>query len=245
MHFFEHIFRKKIRALDLLQGMIDVHSHLLPGVDDGAPDRESAIEALVWLYRKGVKAIWLTPHVMDVFPHNTSSYLKKCMDDFHASCPENIPELRLAAEYMLDAGFLTHLNDGLLTLSGKKVLVETSYFSVPRDIDHLFHELFSGQYIPVVAHPERYRYPDKELLFQWKEMGCLFQLNLMSLAGIYGRREMKTAKRFLKEGVYDFLGSDIHRLNIYCRALERMNLSGKERKALERLLENNRALWIS
>jgi tyrosine-protein phosphatase YwqE len=67
----------------------------------------------------------------------------------------------------------------------------------------------------------------------------------MSLAGIYGRREMKTAKRLLKEGVYDFLGSDIHRLSIYHRALDQIDISDKERNALERLLENNKALWIS
>jgi tyrosine-protein phosphatase YwqE len=242
MPFFKNIFGGKNRALDLLQGMVDVHSHLLPGVDDGVSDRESAIEALVWLYRHGVRKIWLTPHVMSDLPQNKPSYLKRCMDDFYASCPENIPELKLAGEYMLDTGFLAHLNEGLLTLSGKKVLVETSYFSAPRDIDHLFHELFLYEYIPVVAHPERYWYMDKELLFQWKEMGCLFQLNLMSLAGIYGWREMKTAKSFLKEDVYDLLGSDIHRLNTYCRALDRINISGKERKALERLLENNKAL---
>jgi tyrosine-protein phosphatase YwqE len=84
---------------------------------------------------------------------------------------------------------------------------------------------------------------NKDLLFQWKEKGCLFQLNFMSLAGVYGRREMKTAKNFLKEGAYDFIGSDIHRLTTYHRALERMNISDTERKALERLLENNKALW--
>lgn len=243
MIFLKKIFKKESRVSHLLQDMVDIHSHLLPGVDDGAPDQESAKKALNWLYRHGVQAIWLTPHIMDHYPINNRLYLTERMDDFCRSCPENIPELRLAGEYMLDVGFVNHLNDGLLTLAGGKVLVETSYYSAPLNIDELLYELFSSKYIPVVAHPERYYYMDKALLSRWKNNGCMFQLNLLSLAGVYGSKKMSIARSFLKDGVYDYVGSDIHQLDMYTRALERIDISGTEQKALERLMENNRELW--
>lgn len=244
MIFLRKLFAEKYPVWEVLQDMVDVHSHLLPGVDDGVYDRTTAIESLTWLYRQGVKAIWLTPHIIDYLPRNTPSRLKECMKDFHGSCPADIPELRLAGEYMLDAGFLKHLDEELLTLNGGKVLVETSYLSAPRDIDRLFHELFSSRYTPVVAHPERYCYMDKELFFKWKNRGCLFQLNVMSLAGVYGPHKMRTARLLLKNGMYDFLGSDIHQLKVYTRALERMEISHADKRALERLLDNNETLWV-
>ena len=138
---FSLLFPKKNAVhTDLLRGAADVHSHLLPGVDDGvqsADDMRAALEAML---EAGVERVFLTPHVMADLPDNRRSYLQDRFACVKQSAPEGI-ELRLAAEYMLDAGFRLQMADGLLTYADRQVLVETSYLSPSPDYLNLLYEL--------------------------------------------------------------------------------------------------------
>ena len=239
---FSLLFPKKNAVhTDLLRGTADVHSHLLPGVDDGVQSADDMQAALNAMQAAGVERVFLTPHVLADLPDNRRSYLQDrfaCMKQF---APEGI-ELRLAAEYMLDAGFRLQMADGLLTYEDRQVLVETSYLSPPPDYLNLLYELSLEGYTPVLAHPERYMYMTKEDYFRLKDKGYKFQLNLFSLAGVYGARPAKYAAYLMKEGFYDYAGSDLHHPDDYKRNLARLKLSGKMLDGLREVLENNKGL---
>ena len=132
--------------------------------------------------------------------------------------------------------------DGLLTYEDWQVLVETSYLSPPPDYLNLLYELSLEGYTPVLAHPERYMYMTKEDYFRLKDKGYKFQLNLFSLAGVYGARPAKYAAYLMKEGFYDYAGSDLHHPDDYKRNLARLKLSGKMLDGLREVLENNKGL---
>ena len=233
--------KKDVIRTDLLRGTADVHSHLLPGVDDGVQSVDDMREALNAMREAGVERVFLTPHVMADLPDNRRSYLQDRFDCMKRSAPEGI-ELRLAAEYMLDAGFRLQMADGLLTYAERQVLIETSYLSPPSDFLDLLYELRLEGYTPVLAHPERYMYMTKEDYFHLKDKGYKFQLNLFSLAGVYGVRPTKYAAYLMKEGFYDYAGSDLHHPEDYKRNLARMKLTGKMIDCLREVLENNRRL---
>lgn len=239
---FSLLFPKKNAVhTDLLRGTADVHSHLLPGVDDGVQSADDMQAALNAMQEAGVERVFLTPHVMADLPDNRRSYLQDrfaCMKQF---APEGI-ELKLAAEYMLDAGFRLQMADGLLMYEDRQVLVETSYLSPPPDYLNLLYELSLEGYTPVLAHPERYMYMTKEDYFRLKDKGYKFQLNLFSLAGVYGARPAKYAAYLMKEGFYDYAGSDLHHPDDYKRNLARLKLSGKMLDGLREVLENNKGL---
>ncbi|MDR1980050.1 MAG: hypothetical protein LBQ39_00335 [Tannerellaceae bacterium] len=228
--------------MDLLPGMTDMHTHLLPGVDDGIRSVTDSVEALTCLQRLGVERIYLTPHVMEDLPGNTPEALYARYRELVSACPPGL-ELRLAAEYMLDAGFARLTGKGLLTLSDRHVLVETPYLFYFPDLEHILYGLVLSGYIPIIAHPERYVYMEDTHYFQLKERGCELQLNLFSLAGLYGEHIRKRAFFVLKEGLYDYTGSDIHQLKTYTEFLKRLRLDRSQRKELERLIANNTTLW--
>ena len=173
---FSLLFPKKNAVhTDLLRGTADVHSHLLPGVDDGVQSADDMQAALNAMQEAGVERVFLTPHVMADLPDNRRSYLQDrfaCMKQF---APEGV-ELRLAAEYMLDAGFRLQMADGLLTYADRQVLVETSYLSPPPDYLNLLYELSLEGYTPVLAHPERYMYMTKEDYFRLKDKGYICRI---------------------------------------------------------------------
>lgn len=234
-------FNKNILDAGMLSGMTDVHSHLLPGVDDGMGSAEESYQACRYLEKMGVKRIFLTPHIMEDLPDNHPSFLKQRFDTFVENNPSGI-EFRLAGEYMMDNGFDGQLKEGMLTVGDNYVLVETSYMAASPDVPRMLYELSVRGYCPLIAHPERYLYMPLEQLLALKDRKYAFQMNLMSLAGVYGKDVQKRALFLLREGHYTFVGSDIHKLSVYQRALSALSLSKDDRKALGILLENNRKL---
>ncbi|MDR1258508.1 MAG: hypothetical protein LBK65_04385 [Tannerellaceae bacterium] len=232
---------KSIRST-LLEGMTDVHTHLLPAVDDGAQLVEDSLEILRFMCRMGVRRVYLTPHVMADLPGNTPGALQKRYEAFLKFCPDG-PELRLAAEYMLDSRFTSLINDGLLAMSGRHVLVETSYLSPPLGLNDILYDLRLAGYQPLIAHPERYLYMRDSDYRKLKEMGCRLQLNLFSLSGVYGSYVAKNAAHLLKEGLYDHAGSDVHNLDSYHEGILHLSPSRSEVRELERIMENNQMLW--
>lgn len=231
---------------DFFKGACDVHCHLLPGVDDGFATAEKSLQALKKLEERGVERMILTPHFMKDYPLNNRQSIMAEFETFKAQAAEvcNI-ELRLAAEYMLDACFMDHFKQGFLTLDkgGTHVLCETSYMMYEHGITEMIYEVMCSDLQPVIAHPERYEYANKDNYFRWKDKNYKFQLNLLSLAGAYGDPAFAKSHYLLQEGFYDYVGSDMHGLSNFKRFLPEIRLKTKEMDELQRLLENNKTLF--
>ena len=237
-------FRNKLPK-DLFEGASDVHSHLLPGVDDGFSTMEKSLYALKKLEEHGIKKMTLTPHFMKDYPDNDRATITAKFEIYKAEASKVCGiELHLAAEYMLDARFLEHFKQGLLTLDkdGTHVLCETSYLMYEHGISDMLYEIMCAEYQPVIAHPERYEYANKNVYFKWIDKRYKFQLNILSLAGAYGSTAVAKSHYLLKEGLYDYVGSDMHRLSNYERFLPEIRLSNKNIERLEQLIENNKKL---
>ena len=222
-----------------------MHSHLLPGVDDGFPSEEKTLEALQFLCQKGVKAVKMTPHFMKDYPDNTREAIEQKFQAFVETNRSSIPlTLTLGGEYMLDSCFPDRVEEGLLTLDEEHTLVlcETSYLMMEPRMKEMLYDVMLKGLQPVIAHPERYQYASKQMYNRWKEKDYLFQLNLLSLAGAYGKPAKEKALQMLNDGMYDYVGSDLHRLNNVEQMVSSIKLSKKEIDQLQKLLENNRQL---
>lgn len=241
--FFDRFATKKtFSEAGLLTGFTDIHSHYLPGVDDGFQKAEDTIAALIEMRDQGVKRVYFTPHVMADTPANRPDFLKARFADFQKIAPEGI-ELKLAAEYMLDADFCKQEEEGLLTLGGGHVLIEMSYLQPSPELINVIYSLQLKEYTPLLAHPERYVFMDKKQYYDLKKRGCKYQLNLMSLSGQYGMRAQDVAWFLLQNELYDFVGSDIHRLNVFRHNVNHLKLTLKEQKMLQKLILQNDLLW--
>ncbi len=232
---------KKIRNTKLLKEGTDLHCHILPNVDDGVREVEVALKALDYFKEVGYKRVFLTPHIKEEFPRNNAARLQKHFDAFKPLAPEGL-ELQLAAEYMLDHSFSTHLKDGLLTYDGKKALVETNFLVRQPHMTDKLEELLAEGYTPVLAHPERYEYMDLNDYKQLKAVGCLFQLNYLSLGGYYGEEIREKALRLLSLGFYHYAATDSHRYMGLKNGIDTLLLSEKVTEQLTPLFANNRKL---
>lgn len=204
----------------LLKGMVDCHSHLLPGVDDGVQSMEESLQILREMEQQGIRRVWLTPHIMEDIPNETLALQRKFRELLQQY--RGAVELKLAAEYMLDNLFEERLEkEDLLPLEeGKRfLLVETSYFNPPMDLLSVLQRIQKKGYYPLLAHPERYEYMQKENYKILKEEHVSFQLNLPSLAGMYGKRVQGKAEWILRNGMYDRMGCDTHSCHRYQQML--------------------------
>lgn len=221
----------------LLKGMTDVHSHILPGVDDGSPDLPTSLSLLQYMEQLEFQQVWLTPHIMEDYP--TSK--EQLQQQFTALTQKHQGPLtlHLASEYMMDAAFTPKLKGELLSVGDHHLLVETSYMSPPTGLQDILMEIWNAGYQPLIAHPERYLYMDERDYQQLKEKGYSFQLNLMSLSGYYGSRPKAISEKLLLQGMYTFVGTDLHHLERYQPMLDALKLPRKQLDALEILLANN------
>jgi len=228
------------------QGACDIHCHLLPGVDDGFKTAEKSLQALKKLENQGVKKMIFTPHFMKEYSDNDRASITKKFEAFktEASKVSQI-ELRLGGEYMLDARFMEHFEQGFLTLDkkGEHVLCETSYLFYEPNISEMLYDIMCAELQPVIAHPERYEYANGANYARWKDKRYKFQLNLLSLAGVYGEVARAKAHKLLKEDYYDYIGSDMHGLGNFEHFLPELRLKTKEIDKIGQLLENNKELF--
>ena len=238
-------FLKSPLALDFFEGACDMHSHLLPGVDDGFPVFEKSMEGLALMKRLGYKKVKMTPHFMKDYAENTRVNIEAKYQAFCAEAGDGLPvELSLGGEYMLDSAFLDRFEEGFLTLDEAQTLVlcETSYMKADHQAWEMLYLVMLKGYQPVIAHPERYQYASMAMYKRWKEKDYMLQLNLLSLGGAYGDVAKAKAHQLLKEGMYDYVGTDLHRVANVEQALGTIRLSTKERDRLLQLLENNKEL---
>jgi protein-tyrosine phosphatase len=210
-------FRKKENtSVDLGWLQTDMHSHLIPGIDDGSPDLKTSLELVKGFANLGYRKIITTPHILwDVYPNTRDIILDKYTGLKNAVIEAGIDiQIEVAAEYYIDEHFYGLLKNKtpLLTLGGNMVLVEFSMLSAPFDLQDMLFEMQLQNYQPVIAHPERYSYLNRkrEVFDELRNSGCLFQLNLLSLQGYYGNAVKELAEYLLKKDYYDFAGSDLH-----------------------------------
>lgn len=241
IHFFK---QNKPFLKDLIpNNFVDIHSHLLPGIDDGASNIDETIMLINGMAEIGIHKFITTPHIMSDVWKNTSEQintnLKETISELNKS-NTNI-YLKAAAEYMIDSEFWELFKrEPLLCLKDNLVLVEISYLSPPIKLYDIIFELQVAGYQPILAHPERYNFYHEASLNNYKELkkaGCLFQLNMLSTTGYYGERVAKTADLLLKNGLIDFVGSDVH----HKRHLEFMNkkIVLKNHEYLGSIFQNN------
>jgi tyrosine-protein phosphatase YwqE len=194
----------------------DMHSHLLPGIDDGAQDIEDSLFLIRGMHELGYKKLITTPHVMwDMYKNTHATIKEKLATVQQAVKQEGMDvEIHAAAEYFLDEHVedLLRAKEPLLTLSGNLVLTEFSMAFPSMNIKDILFEMTMQGYQPVIAHPERYTYLDRnrEFYTELRDAGCLFQLNLLSLGGHYGRQVVELAHYLLKNGYYSLVGTDLH-----------------------------------
>ena len=200
----------------------DMHSHLLPGLDDGAETLAHSLDLLRALRALGYRKLIMTPHIMGDFYKNTPESIRAALQLLREAAAEaDLGDLELdcAAEYYLDEFLGRKLADGteMLTFGGDKryLLFETSYMNEPLNLYDIIFELSAQGYTPVLAHPERYTYfygRLAEIEKLRRDHGVLLQVNLNSLAGYYSPAAKKIAEQLVDAGLVDFVGTDTHHL---------------------------------
>lgn len=196
---------------------VDIHSHLLPGIDDGVKTLQEAVAIIKKFKLLGYSKLITTPHIIsDFYPNNQNIINKKLQDLREALKNENIEiTLEASAEYYVDMEFLKLIeDDDLIPFMGRYILFETSYASKPMILEQAIFDMIDKGYIPVLAHPERYLYlhHDFELYKRLKAQGVLFQVNIKSLQH-RSQSVYKTALQLINSGLVDFIGSDVHRMH--------------------------------
>ena len=230
-------FRHRLLRSGILKGRTDIHSHILPGVDDGSPDIPNSLDLLDYMEEIGFARVWFTPHVMADL-HQTTEHLQQVFDDFMSHYKGPL-QLHLASEYMMDAAFRDQLHAAPLRLGQDHLLVETSYMSGPMDLQDILLDVWQTGFKPLIAHPERYMYMDEADYQLLHDKGYDFQLNLMSLSGYYGGRPKFVAEKLLEQGFYTYVGSDLHHLDRYEDFLYDLRLTRRQLDQLDQLLANN------
>ncbi len=213
------LFKTNKPLSPIFEGYVDYHCHILPGVDDGFRTMESTLHCLETYKQAGVKEVWFTPHIMEDVP-NTPEKLRARFEEVKAAYDGPIV-LHLAAENMMDSLLEERLDkQDILPLGDDSILVETSCFNPPFNMDGILRRIKSMGYYPVLAHPERYVYMDDARYKQLRNEGVRFQLNVASLVGVYGGTAKSKAEKLLKEGYYTYTGTDLHREGIFQTLLE-------------------------
>lgn len=217
----------------------DMHSHLLPGLDDGLQEMEQTMSFMQELQQMGYKKLICTPHILsDVYPNSPDTILPK-LELVRSALKENKINIQVeaAAEYMIDIEFENYFNADkpLLTFGKNLILIEMSYAAASHNIENVIFNLRLKGYQPILAHPERYNYymGNIEQFQRFIDLGCYLQINILSLLGYYGDAPKNTAQNLLKKNMVTFVGTDMHHEN-HLKAL--IKLASK--KSFYKLFEN-------
>tara|TARA_Y100000766_G_C18861751_1_gene583601 strand:+ start:182 stop:931 length:750 start_codon:yes stop_codon:yes gene_type:complete len=240
-----NIFKSKPTLKELIpNGFVDIHSHILPGVDDGAKNINESLELISEMKKMGFSKIIGTPHTYLGLYDNTNEIIK---ESFELLSEKNSIDIKIsyASEYMLDLSIMERIEDkSLLTLKENYVLVEMSYISSPSKLYDIIFKMNLNDYIPVIAHPERYLYLLNDLneFKKLKRFGCKFQINLLSICGYYGKNTTILSEYLLANDIIDYVGSDVHNkrhINIInSKKLSKIKINNKYLDVIENSIEN-------
>ncbi len=207
---------EEVEALDLSWLEVDMHSHLIPGIDDGSKSMEESLELIKRLSSYGLRKIITTPHIMSEYFKNTPEIISMGLEDLRRAVKaEGISiEIEAAAEYYMDEILLEKIKNGekLLTFGENYILVETGFINKPQMLFETMFQLEMSGYKPILAHPERYQYliGDKSLLEDMVDRKILFQINLLSLTGFYSKPVKDFAESLMERELVKFFGTDCH-----------------------------------
>lgn len=194
----------------------DIHSHLLPAIDDGSKTYEESIELLKKFISLGYKKVITTPHIMSDFYRNTPEIIHSKLQRLQKKLQEYQIDIQIdaAAEYYMDDWFIQQVNrkKPLLTFGDRYLLFETSMMSKPNQFFDTIFKLQTQGYKPIMAHPERYTYLQNDFKVAEKihQKKVFFQININSLDGYYGKQEQKLAEKLIDKNMVSFVGSDCH-----------------------------------
>ncbi len=214
---FDRLFKRKklSKPVDISALVTDMHSHLVPGIDDGSPDMTTSVELIREMSNLGYKKLITTPHIMIDFYKNTPEIIEKGLEGVREQLQRKKIDIEIvgAAEYLIDDGFKILLKENkIMTFSHKHVLVELSYFGVPPYLYELSFDMQVKGYKIILAHPERYLFWHNDM-YKYQELkhrGFLFQLNITSLTGHYSEEVRKMAQKLIDANMIDLIGSDLH-----------------------------------
>lgn len=231
MSFFSKLFGSKkdttdkVRSLGKLSFLeVDIHNHLLPGIDDGSNSVDESLELIKGLSGMGFQQFICTPHIMDGVHPNNKTTINSAYTSLDKALKERASNVKIfaAAEHMIDDGIVPLIaKDNLCVMPGGYVLIEMSYLSESKALFQTILDIQNLGYKPILAHPERYNYYhyNFDMYKQIKDAGCLLQLNLLSISRYYGTEVKVAALTMLKSGMYDFVGTDLHHKK-HLKALE-------------------------
>lgn len=216
-----------------------MHSHLLPGLDDGSQNVEDSISYIKDLYTLGYRKFICTPHIIsDLYPNSRQTIEPAYQLLKQRLVEEGVPvEILFSAEFMVNIDFEDVISQNQLLPFGKEkyLLIEMSYLAPSPNIKDVVFELIMKGYQPILAHPERYSYyhHNIELIEEFRESGCLLQLNLLSLTGYYGKGVKRVADHLIKQKMVSFAGTDLH----HERHLALLQKLTTDKKIMEQLQE--------
>jgi len=214
---FSFFKNKKPIVKDLKWLGVDIHSHLLPGIDDGSPDVDESISLISKLTSLGIDQFICTPHIFKELYPNTAETINNALERTKAALKQANLQVGIAAaaEYMLDENF--EISDVMMSLPNKHILVEMSYLNETPNIEQMIFNLQIKGYTVILAHPERYNFYHQayEKIHRFHDMGVLLQLNLLSVTGYYGREVKIASDYLLKNKLYRLAGTDLHHQKHY------------------------------
>jgi len=222
------IFKKKPeKVTDLSWLGVDMHSHLLPGIDDGAKSVEESVSYIKALHDLGLRKLICTPHIFqELYPNSNQTIMPALQLVKNALVSADITiELEAAAEYMVDDRF--EISESMMCLPDNHLLIEMSYLNETPNIEQVIFDLQIKGYKIILAHPERYNFYHHahERYSRLKDMGCIFQLNLLSITGYYGKPVKTMTEYLLSKNMYELAGTDLHHEQ-HLKALQRAVQSG-------------------
>jgi protein-tyrosine phosphatase len=205
-------FKKRDLVTDISWLGVDIHSHILPGIDDGAKEVKQSLSYITQLQDLGFEKLFFTPHIFTELYPNTPETINPALQQVKnglSAAGNNIP-VGAAGEHMVDYSFI--VRPDLMCLPNNHILIEMSYLSETPNIEKVVFDLQISGYTVILAHPERYNFYHKttERYHRLREMGCLFQLNLLAVTGYYGREVKHASDYLLKNNLYDLAATDLH-----------------------------------
>lgn len=209
-------FTKKKFLIDYLEGFVDIHNHILPGIDDGAKTVEDSLALIKGFAEFGVTDFICTPHIMENYYPNSPETINKALSLLQNALKMNDLKhvhIEAAAEHMIDAGFESRLEEHkIMPLADNYILIEMSYLQPSLNLFDMVEKISENKLYPILAHPERYNFLHGKIksFEEFKKKGMLLQLNILSVSGYYGKEVQNTALSLLDNNLLDFVATDIH-----------------------------------